>query len=104
MPTAAGLAAPGGRPAATRSTPTVDGEIGHSVFPATGMSCSSESGGKALGSVMDRQHMKISDAHEPVDDTVRRVNDLPDRRIFEFRNRPARFREWSKLICGRDDA
>ena len=53
---------------------------------------------------MDREHMKLSNAHEPVDDTVRLINNFPNRRIFEFRNRPARFREWSKSICGRDEA
>ena len=35
---------------------------------------------------MDRQHVKLVDANEPVDDAVRRVHDLADQRIFEFRN------------------
>jgi len=42
---------------------------------------------------MNRQDVKFIDAHEPVDDAIRRMHDLADERTFEFRNHTARFRE-----------
>jgi len=36
---------------------------------------------------MDRQHVKLIRADEPVDNAVWRVHDLADQRILEFRNR-----------------
>ena len=53
---------------------------------------------------MDRQHVKLVDAHESVDDAVRPVHDLTNQRIVEFRNCPARFREWDQSICRRYEA
>jgi len=53
---------------------------------------------------MDSQHVKLVDAHEPVDDAVRPVHDLADQPIFEFRNCPARFGEWDQSICRRYEA
>ena len=53
---------------------------------------------------MNRQHMKLVDAHEPIHDAVWRMHNLTDQRIFEFWNRPARFRERDQPIRRRYEA
>ena len=53
---------------------------------------------------MDREYVKLIDAHESVDDAVRRVYDLADQRTFEFRNRPARFRKCDQSVRSRYEA
>ena len=72
------------------------------VQPVLG--CQSEFCGKALRGVMHRQHMNLADAHEPVDDAVRRMHDLADQRILEFWHGPTILRERAQPICGRHDA
>lgn len=43
---------------------------------------------------MDREDVDLIDTYEPVDDAVRRVDDLADQGVIEFRNCPAGFRKW----------
>ena len=53
---------------------------------------------------MDRQHVKLVDTHEPVDDAVRPMHDLANQGVIEFRNCPTRFREWDQSLCHRYEA
>jgi hypothetical protein len=51
---------------------------------------------------MDRQHVDLVVADQPVDDPVRTAHDFPNEGIFEFWNRSAGFWEWNQSI-GRCD-
>ena len=42
---------------------------------------------------MDRKDVNLIRTDEPIDDTVRWMNDLTNERVVEFRNRPTGFRE-----------
>ena len=42
---------------------------------------------------MDRKDVNLIRTDEPIDDTVRWMNDLTNERVVEFRNRPTRLRE-----------
>jgi len=52
---------------------------------------------------MDRQHVNFVDIHQPVDDAVWSVHDLPDQRIVEFWYCSARFRKGDQSIGRRDE-
>ena len=43
---------------------------------------------KHLRSVMDRKDVNLVHPYDPIDDTVRSVNDLTNERVIEFRNCP----------------
>ena len=48
--------------------------------------------------MMNREDVNLVNANEPIDDTVRTVNDLANERIVEFRNCPAGLREGDQPI------
>ena len=48
--------------------------------------------------MMDREDVNLIDTHEPIDDTVRSMNDLANERVVEFRNRPTGLREGDQPI------
>jgi len=52
---------------------------------------------------MDRQDVNLVDAHEPKDDSVRSMDDLTNKRVIEFWNRPPRLRKRDQPIgCGNE--
>ena len=42
---------------------------------------------------MNREDVNLIHTHEPIDDTVRSMNDLANERVVEFRNQPTGLRE-----------
>lgn len=52
---------------------------------------------------MDRQDVNLVNAREPIDDSVRSMDDLANNRVIEFRNRPPRFRKRDQAVgCGNE--
>jgi len=68
------------------------------------LGCCSQFCRKCLRCVMDRQHVKLVDADESVDDAVRPMDDLANQRVVEFWNCPTRFKECDQSICRRYEA
>lgn len=50
--------------------------------------------------MVNSQDVDFVDAHEPIDEAVRRVHDLADQRIVELWNGPARFWKWDQTVSG----
>lgn len=51
---------------------------------------------------MDGEDVNLVLAHEPIDDSVRSMDDFTNERVVEFRNRPTRLRKGNQLVCRRN--